>query len=61
MKVRVEFLQGYMFHYNPYVQMWSAMKREHVSEYFNGTIKEEDVVKAPDVNTLLEYLKGVNG
>ena len=59
MNTKSEFLQGYIFHYNPYTQMWAGIKREHTNEYFNATIKEVDIVKAPDINIILEYLKGL--
>jgi hypothetical protein len=39
--------------------MWAGIKREHTNEYFNATIKEVDIVKAPDINIILEYLKGL--
>lgn len=30
-----EFLNDYLFHYNPYEKMWYGFKREYASTYFN--------------------------
>ena len=29
-------LMGYVFHYNPYKDMWAAIPREAYLDYFNG-------------------------
>jgi hypothetical protein len=31
-----ENLIGYVFHYNPYKDMWAAIPREAYLDYFNG-------------------------
>jgi hypothetical protein len=31
MNTKSEFLQGYIFHYNPYAQMWAGIKMEHTN------------------------------
>jgi len=57
---KTEFLQQYIFHYNPYTQMWAAVKREHSDKYFNGTIEDHLIVRHSNIQAIIEYLKGEN-
>lgn len=51
---RPEHFQDYLFHYNPYTQMWAAFKREHSNDYFNG--KVEHVVFYYSIKDLVRYI-----
>ena len=51
-----EFLQGYVFHYNPYTETWAAFPRDVSKDYFNG-IPNESVIKHKNVSDIIEYLK----
>lgn len=35
-----EYLMDYLFHYNPYTQLWSCFKRDNSPLYFNQGIAE---------------------
>jgi hypothetical protein len=56
MNNRKDILQDYLFHYNIYTEYWNCFKREDKEGYFNGTLKEEDVLKHKDITTLLNGL-----
>ncbi len=45
---------GYVFHYNPYKDMWAAVPREHYLDYFNGI--DDRVVFHESVNSLVKYI-----
>lgn len=32
-------LYDWLFHYNHYTNLWTAIKRENVDKYFNGELK----------------------
>ncbi len=51
-------LYDYFLHHNYLTGYWSAIPRDKVQDYMNGTLdKEEDkVVKAKDVNILISYI-----
>lgn len=51
-----EYMFDYLFHYNPYTQVWSAFKREHKEKYFNGDLTDKDLLKSKDINTLFGFL-----
>jgi hypothetical protein len=36
MVIKDEYIQQWLFHYNPYTNMWSGFLRNHQQEYFNG-------------------------
>lgn len=57
MTTQNEFLQGYIFHYNPYTQMWAGIKREDNNDYFNGTLSSEHIILHENINDIIEYLK----
>lgn len=52
----MEKLYLYLFHYNPHTELWTAFKREELTDYFEGKLKNEKLLKARDVNTLVSYL-----
>jgi hypothetical protein len=54
-----EFLQGYIFHYNPYNQIWAGFPREYSNDYFNG-VSNKNIIKHKNVNDIIEYLKIIN-
>lgn len=49
-------LYDYLFHYNPYEEVWSAFKREHKEKYFNGELAKDEVLKSKNIKTLAEYI-----
>lgn len=51
---RPEHFQDYLFHYNPYTEMWAAFKREHSNEYFNG--EYSNVVRYYSIKDLTKYI-----
>jgi hypothetical protein len=52
--MRNEVLMGYVFHYNPYKDMWAAVPREYYLDYFNG--EYDKVVFHESVNSLVKYI-----
>jgi hypothetical protein len=55
-----ENLYDYVFHYNPYDKVWSAIPRESQHSYWNGN-PSEDVIKSSKIETLVELItKGRN-
>jgi hypothetical protein len=56
MTKQAEFLQGYVFHYNPYTETWAGFPRECSNDYFNG-VNNKDIIKHKNVNDIIEYLK----
>lgn len=40
--VNNEFLNNYLFHYNPYEKKWYAFERENTTVYFNDREKLKD-------------------
>lgn len=54
---KTEFLQQYIFHFNPYTQMWAGFKREDSNNYFNGTIEDQHIIRHADIRVVIEYLK----
>lgn len=52
-----ERFQDYLFHYNPYTELWAAFKREHSNDYFNGQV--ENVVFHHNVKDLVRYIDKV--
>lgn len=49
-----EFFQDWLFHYNPYTKEWNAFKREHMNDYFNGSIQ---ALHSKSFKTLTGYVK----
>jgi hypothetical protein len=54
---KLEHFQDYLFHYNPYQDLWFAFKREDSVGYFNG----EDVAttSAHEIKHLIRYINGL--
>jgi len=49
-----EELIGYVFHYNPYRELWAAVPRDFYLDYFNGIY--DNVVFHQDVKHLISYI-----
>jgi hypothetical protein len=54
-------LYDYLFHYNKYTKYWNAFKRENKEKYFNGQLKEEEILKSKNIMHLINYIKTKNG
>lgn len=52
----MEELHNWLFHYNPYTGLWSAFKREQVSDYFNGKLVTKDLLRSKSQKTLEELI-----
>jgi len=52
-----ERFQDYLFHYNPYTELWAAFNREYSNDYFNGQV--ENVVFHHNVKDLVRYIDKV--
>lgn len=51
--MRNEELIGYVFHYNPYRELWAAVPRDFYLDYFNGIY--DRVVFHQDIKHLISY------
>ena len=51
-----EALYDWLFHYNPYKEVWSAFKREDKEKYFNGELDESKYHRSSKVTTLVEFI-----
>jgi hypothetical protein len=50
-------LYDYMFHFNPYEQLWYAFRREEANAYWSDKDNVKSLIKAKDVKTILGFLK----
>lgn len=56
-KLMNEAFNDYIFHYNPYSRVWSAVKREYSNAYFNGEdIPEGGIHRSEDLKILTHYI-----
>lgn len=51
-----ETMYDWLFHYNPYMEIWSAFKRENKEKYFNGELSEKEVIKSKKILDLVDYI-----
>jgi len=52
---RPEHFHDYVFHYNPYTELWSAFKRDQYAKYFNG--ESEAVTTCRSIKDLVRYIQ----
>lgn len=52
----MEQMQDWLFHYNPYTEIWTAFKRENSNKYFNGELKEHEMHKSKKIEVLFSFL-----
>ena len=56
----MENLYDYVFHYNPFKKIWSAIPRDKYNEYWSNE-KVDDVISSKKIETLIELIiKGKN-
>lgn len=51
-----ECLWDYGFFYNPYVELWCAVKRNKIVGFFNGTLKQDEILKNKNINVIVNYI-----
>lgn len=49
-------LYDYLFHYNPYEEIWYAFKRGDKEKYFNGEVDKSKLLKAKNIKVLLDVI-----
>jgi hypothetical protein len=54
----MENLFDYLFHYNPYANLWNAIPRDRYLEYWSDTArsKKYGVLSSKDINTLIDMI-----
>ena len=52
-------LHNWLFHYNPYKQLWFAFKREDLNKYFNGELP--NILSSKKHSTLVDIIEKTNG
>jgi hypothetical protein len=58
--VNDEVLYGYVFHFNPYTKIWSAIPRDNYSEYWNDA-NLEGVIRSSKFETIVSILYKTDG
>jgi hypothetical protein len=48
-------LFNYVFHYNPFNKLWSAIPRDSYQDYWDGT-KNKGILKSKEIKTLMELI-----
>lgn len=48
-------IYGYVFHFNPYSELWYAIPRDSYSNYWNG-VEDESVLVSKEVSVLVELV-----
>ena len=51
-----ESMYDWLFHYNPYMEVWTAFKRENKEKYFNGELEPHEFHRSSKITTLIEFL-----
>lgn len=49
-------LYDWYFHFNHYTGYWNAVKRDKTTEYMNGTLKPDDILKSKNIKDLINYI-----
>jgi hypothetical protein len=52
----MEVLYGWLFHYNPYTQVWSAFRREDKEKYFNGELLDYQYHQSKKIMDLIGFV-----
>lgn len=50
-----DFMNDWVFHFNPYADQWAAIPRETYNEYWNN-FKHHAVLRSKHLNTLISLL-----
>ncbi len=58
--MKKEFMNDWLFHYNPYTEVWSAFYRQDMVSYFNGE-KPQSLLQSNKHATLLELISKGEG
>lgn len=55
-------LFNWIFHYNPWTELWNAFPREKYADYFNDPNDPKMIViRSKDVKTLSEIIRKIGG
>ena len=49
-------LYDYIFHYNPYTELWAAFKKEDKENYFNGDKPRNEIIKCKKIQDLVSWI-----
>ncbi len=60
MDIKTDYLHNWIFHFNSFKGIWSAIPREHYTAYWNNE-KVDGVYSSEDIKTLLDALHKTNG
>lgn len=55
-----EVFNDWVFHFNPYSQMWNATKRENYNDLFNKAFSK-NVITSSKIETLIDLINRTNG
>lgn len=55
-----EVFNDWVFHFNPYSQMWNAAKRENYNDLFNNA-SSKNVITSSKIDTLIHLIQITDG
>jgi hypothetical protein len=55
-----DYLNDWVFHFNPYTEMWAAIPKDHYQDYWND-YAHADILRSTHLNTLIDLLHKSKG
>ena len=55
-----DYMTDWIFHFNPYTQLWNAIPRNISTEYWSDS-QHKDVLRSKHLNTLLDMIHRTKG
>ena len=52
-------LYDWLFHYNHYTKLWSVIRRDDISKYFNGEL--QNILSSKSHSTLVDIIQKTSG
>jgi hypothetical protein len=52
----MEAIYDWLFHYNPYTEVWAAFKKNDKDRYMNGQLSKDDMYQSKKITVLLEFM-----
>jgi len=55
-ELKMEAIYDWLFHYNPYTEVWAAFKKNDKDRYMNGQLSKDDMYQSKKITVLLEFM-----
>jgi len=59
MVIKDEYLQQWIFHFNPYTKLWSGFHRDNYIDYLNG-MGGDNIYTSTSMGELLRHIKSIH-